>query len=76
MEPIVGDEVLCHRHIDQISLCFYSGLFVADAGILSGVTARVTVARVKLLFEALLDCYRMGISRSLTYREKEFLKPI
>jgi hypothetical protein len=38
---------------------------VADAGILTGVTTRVTVARVKLLFEALLGCYRIGISRSL-----------
>jgi hypothetical protein len=37
---------------------------VADAEIVTGVTARVTASRAKLLFEVLLGSYRMGISRS------------
>ena len=64
METEAGGEVLSHRHIDQISLCFYRGFFVADAEIVTGVTARVTTSRAKLLFEVLLGSYRMGISRS------------
>jgi hypothetical protein len=62
----LGFESLSHRHINQISLCFYRGFFVADAEIVTGVTARVTVSRAKLHFEVLLGCYRVGISRSLS----------
>jgi hypothetical protein len=43
---------LSHRHIDKISLCFYRGFFVADAEIVTGVTARVTVAIKKVLLIA------------------------
>ena len=43
---------LSHRHIEKISLCFYRGFFVADAEIVAGVTARVTVAIKKVLLIA------------------------
>ena len=43
---------LSHRHIKKISLCFYRGFFVADAEIVTGVTARVTVAIKKVLLIA------------------------
>jgi len=51
MEPEAGDEVLSHRHINQKSLCFYRGFFVSvyleSIRVTAGVTAGVTVVRVK-----------------------------